>query len=92
MPNTVQKVSLTLFVTILSIGCINLTDFSPVIEKKASPSFDSGKLESIEAVITQARSEKRLPGGVLWIEHRGKSLLQGLWQSQHNPRPFTHPR
>ena len=49
MLNPVQKVSLTLLVTIFSIGCINLTDSSPVIEKQASPSFDSGKLESIEA-------------------------------------------
>ena len=85
MPNTVQKVSFTLFVTIFSIGCINLTDSSPVIEKQASPSFDSGKLESIEAAITQARSEKRLPGGVLWIEHGANHFSKAYGKASSTP-------
>ena len=85
MPDPVQKVSVILCVIIFSLGCINLTDSSPVYEKRASRSFDSEKLESIETVITQARSEKRLPGGVLWLEHGENHFTKAYGKASTTP-------
>ncbi|MBV8519513.1 MAG: DUF1343 domain-containing protein [Acidobacteria bacterium] len=36
-----------------------------------SPSFDAAKLTEIDAAIDDAVAHKRIPGGVLWIEHDG---------------------
>jgi len=37
----------------------------------AESSFRSEKLAEMDAAINQAIAEKRCPGGVLWVEHRG---------------------
>jgi uncharacterized protein YbbC (DUF1343 family)/CubicO group peptidase (beta-lactamase class C family) len=37
------------------------------------PTFRDAKLREVDAAIEQAIAEKRIPGGVLWIEHRGRS-------------------
>ncbi|MES2570799.1 MAG: serine hydrolase domain-containing protein, partial [Verrucomicrobiota bacterium] len=38
---------------------------------KAAPAFHSGKLEQMDEAIHSAIAQHQLPGGVLWIEHRG---------------------
>jgi uncharacterized protein YbbC (DUF1343 family)/CubicO group peptidase (beta-lactamase class C family) len=37
----------------------------------AAPPFRTGKLAEIDAAIEQAIADKRCPGAVLWLEHRG---------------------
>jgi uncharacterized protein YbbC (DUF1343 family)/CubicO group peptidase (beta-lactamase class C family) len=39
----------------------------------ADPAFRPEKLVEMDAAINQAITEKHLPGGVLWVEHRGVS-------------------
>jgi uncharacterized protein YbbC (DUF1343 family)/CubicO group peptidase (beta-lactamase class C family) len=36
--------------------------------------FDDSKLREIDAAIDEAIAAKKLPGGVLWIEHRGETV------------------
>ena len=54
----------------LTSGCIKLPTAPP---QSPSPGevFDLQKLKSIGLVIDKARNEKRLPGGVLWVERNG---------------------
>ncbi|HWX18827.1 MAG TPA: exo-beta-N-acetylmuramidase NamZ domain-containing protein [Candidatus Binatia bacterium] len=39
--------------------------------RAAEPAFRPEKLAEMDAAINQAIAEKRCPGGVLWLEHRG---------------------
>jgi CubicO group peptidase (beta-lactamase class C family) len=42
---------------------------APVSVLQAQAPFDPAKLSEMDAAILQAISEKKLPGGVLWVEH-----------------------
>lgn len=85
MPILVQKIALTFFLTIISIGCINLADTSPVVEKQTPHPFGLRKLEAIEIAITEARKENRLPGGVLWIEHSDNKFTKAYGKASTTP-------
>src|SRR4029453_4236505 len=37
-----------------------------------APAFRAEKLPEVDAAIEQAIAAKKIPGGVLWIEHRGE--------------------
>ncbi len=54
---------------VLWLGACTSTPPSP----KAASVFDPGKLAEMDAAIDSAIAEKKCPGGVLWIEHRGVS-------------------
>ena len=43
---------------------------APPPHTSAAP-FDSAKLAAMDAAINQAIADKKCPGGVLWVEHRG---------------------
>ena len=81
----VQKIALTFFLTVISIGCINLADISPVTAKQTPHPFAPTKLEAIETAITQARKENRLPGGVIWIEHNRVHFTRPYGESSIKP-------
>jgi CubicO group peptidase (beta-lactamase class C family) len=38
-----------------------------------APAFRAEKLREIDAAVDEAIAAKKLPGGVLWIEHRGET-------------------
>ena len=46
--------------------------------KIAATPFYPAKLAEMDAAINQAIADKKCPGGVLWLEHRGVELSQGL--------------
>ncbi|SVD92135.1 uncharacterized protein METZ01_LOCUS444989, partial [marine metagenome] len=81
----VQKIALTFFLTVISIGCINLADISPVNAKQTPHPFAPTKLEAIETAITQARKENRLPGGVIWIEHNDNKFTKAYGKANTTP-------
>ncbi len=43
---------------------------APAAQSSAAP-FDPAKLAAMDAAINQAIADKKCPGGVLWVEHRG---------------------
>ena len=43
---------------------------APPALSNAAP-FDPAKLAAMDAAINQAIGDKKCPGGVLWVEHRG---------------------
>src|ERR1017187_6799202 len=43
---------------------------APPAQTGAAP-FDPAKLAAMDAAINQAIADKKCPGGVLWVEHRG---------------------
>ena len=44
---------------------------SGAAQKNAPPAFYPAKLAEMDEVINQAIADKKCPGGVLWLEHRG---------------------
>jgi CubicO group peptidase (beta-lactamase class C family) len=49
--------------------------------------FDPAKLAQMDAEIGQAIAEHRLPGGVLWLESKGKSYHKAFGQRALLPKP-----
>ncbi|HOS75418.1 MAG TPA: serine hydrolase domain-containing protein, partial [Verrucomicrobiota bacterium] len=52
-----------------------------------APSFDPGKLAEMDAAIEQAIADKKCPGGVLWLEHRGASYHKAYGRRALVPAP-----
>ncbi len=59
----------------------------PGIPVVAAPGFHAAKLAEMDAVITNAIAEKKLPGGVLWLEHRGVVYRKAYGQRAVVPAP-----
>ena len=57
------------------IACIKWPD-APAPPAKLTNTFDLQKLRTIGSAVTKARAEKRLPGGVLWVEHNGVHFME----------------
>src|SRR6266478_10194619 len=58
------------FLVLCSGLCV--CEYPPALRAAPAP-FRPEKLAEMDAVINQAIAEKRCPGGVLWLEHRGAS-------------------
>ncbi|MEO8380405.1 MAG: exo-beta-N-acetylmuramidase NamZ domain-containing protein [Acidobacteriota bacterium] len=56
-----KTIATALFLTVLLTGC-----------GTSSSAFDAARLREVDAAVTQAIGEHRLPGGVLWIERNGQ--------------------
>ncbi len=48
--------------------------------QNATPLFDPAKLAEMDAVIERAIADKKCPGGVLWLEHRGATYHKAYGQ------------
>lgn len=59
----------------------------PGIPVAAAPGFHAAKLAEMDAVITNAIAEGKLPGGVLWLEHRGAVYHKAYGQRALVPAP-----
>ena len=59
----------------------------PPVVVTPPPAFRPEKLAEMDAAINQAIAEKRCPGGVLWLEHHGVGLPQGLRPARRGPAP-----
>lgn len=73
-------------------GCTsNLLRGAPPAPKPADPSFrfNAEKLKELDATIELAIREQRMPGAMLWVEHRG-SVYQKVY-GQRSLEPLTEP-
>lgn len=55
----------------LCLALAGLLLFLGGCQSRHQPAFQQGKLDAAETAIRQAISEKKLPGGVLWVERAG---------------------
>src|ERR1039458_5730901 len=55
---------------------------APSAISNAAP-FDPAKLAAMDAAINQAIVDKKCPGGVLWVEHRGVDRKSTRLNSSH---------
>jgi len=72
-------------------GCVQ----SPIASSqpaKLEDVFDLPKLQSIAGEINKAKEEKRLPGGVLWVERKGVHFTEAYGKASVEPVHFpAHP-
>ena len=66
------------------IACIKWPD-APAPPTKLTNTFDLQKLRTIGSAVTKARAEKRLPGGVLWVEHNGVHFTRAYGKARVEP-------
>ena len=64
--NTIRT-ALTCLLAILLLSCASWPSNSPHVTEV----FDAAKLEQIDATIEKAIADRKIPGGVLWIERNG---------------------
>ncbi|MBG29892.1 MAG: serine hydrolase [Opitutae bacterium] len=57
----------------------------PTESLKPGDVFDLRKLQSIGSAITKAQEEKRLPGGVLWVERNGVHFTKAYGKASMEP-------
>jgi len=75
-------------VFILSLFTVLACIKSPTaLPRSAKPgdTFDLQKLRSIGSAIAEARAEKRLPGGVLWVERNGIHFTKAYGKASMKP-------
>ena len=57
-------------IAVICTSCLSWPEAPPPPQELVR-TFDQGKLNAIGVAIHEARVEKRLPGGVLWLERQG---------------------
>jgi uncharacterized protein YbbC (DUF1343 family)/CubicO group peptidase (beta-lactamase class C family) len=57
--------------TLLGFICWAAVCATPLTSAAAGTAFRPDKLKEMDAAITQAIADKKCPGGVLWVEHKG---------------------
>ena len=76
------------FVLALSLWVFSGCVISPIVPLKSAELedvFDLPKLQSIGDAITKAQEEKRLPGGVLWVERNGVHFTEAYGKASVDP-------
>jgi uncharacterized protein YbbC (DUF1343 family)/CubicO group peptidase (beta-lactamase class C family) len=74
------------------MGCVRRLLFAPVVFFLfVAAGFDSYKLEELDVTVRDAIAEKKLPGGVLLIEHSGEQVVRVYGRRALVPRvePMT---
>ncbi len=80
MPRYVQLVfALGLFTASARINT------APTPSAQSKDTFDPEKLRAISSAITKAQAEKRLPGGVLWVERNGIYFTKAYGKASVEP-------
>ncbi|MGB0587498.1 MAG: serine hydrolase domain-containing protein [Limisphaerales bacterium] len=65
-------------------SCLRWPD-APQPPQELVRTFDQGKLDAIGVAIHEARGEKRLPGGVLWLERQDVSFHRAYGMASTRP-------
>ena len=76
------------FVLALGLWVVSGCMISPIVPLKSAKLedvFDLPKLQSIGSAITKAQEEKRLPGGVLWVERNGVHFAEAYGKASVEP-------
>jgi CubicO group peptidase (beta-lactamase class C family) len=79
-----MRVQLIVATLVLGVSCLQWPD-APPPPKQLADTFDLQKIHAIGAAITEARAEKRLPGGVLWLERNGVHFTEAHGHAQLQP-------
>ena len=79
-----MRVQIIVVTLVFSVSCLQWPDVPPP-PARLDATFDLQKIRAIGAAITEARAEKRLPGGVLWLERNGVHFTKAYGHSQLQP-------
>ncbi|MSR66498.1 MAG: class A beta-lactamase-related serine hydrolase [Pedosphaera sp.] len=77
---------------LLFFNACTVPNVTPIPQPSTSPiQFNSAKLAALDAAIQKAIAEKKLPGGVLWIERNGTTYQKsyGLRSVRPESEPMT---
>ncbi|SVE47119.1 uncharacterized protein METZ01_LOCUS499973, partial [marine metagenome] len=78
------RVQIIVATLVFGASCLQWPD-TPPPPARLTATFDPQKIHAIGAAITEARAEKRLPGGVLWLERNGVHFTEAYGHSQLQP-------
>ena len=84
MPRFLHIFCITASIAVICTSCLRWPD-APQPPQELVRTFDQGKLDAIGVAIHQARGEKRLPGGVLWLERQDVSFHRAYGMASTRP-------
>ena len=84
MPRFLHIFCITASIAVICTSCLRWPD-APQPPQELVRTFDQGKLDAIGVAIHEARVEKRLPGGVLWLERQEVSFHRAYGMASTKP-------
>ena len=84
MPRFLHIFYITASIAVICTSCLRWPD-APQPPQELVRTFDQGKLDAIGVAIHEARGEKRLPGGVLWLERQDVSFHRAYGMASTRP-------
>ena len=84
MPRFLHIFCITASIAVICTSCLRWPD-APQPPQELVRTFDQGKLDAIGVAIHEARGEKRLPGGVLWLERQDVSFHRAYGMASTKP-------
>ena len=84
MPRFLHIFCITASIAVICTSCLRWPD-APQPPQELVRTFDQGKLDAIGVAIHEARGEKRLPGGVLWLERQDVSFHRAYGMASIRP-------
>ena len=81
-----MRVQIIVAMQVFGASCLQWPDAPPPPARLAA-TFDLQKTHAIGAAITEARAQKRLPGGVMWLERNGVHFTEAYGHAQLQPVP-----
>ena len=84
MPRFLHIFCITASIAVICTSCLRWPDV-PQPPQELVRTFDQGKLDAIGVAIHEARVEKRLPGGVLWLERQDVSFHRAYGMASTKP-------
>ena len=84
MPRFLHIFCITASIAVICTSCLRWPD-APQPPQELVCTFDQGKLDAIGVAIHEARGEKRLPGGVLWLERQDVSFHRAYGMASTRP-------
>ena len=84
MPQFLHIFCITASIAVICTSCLRWPE-APQPPQELIRTFDQGKLDAIGVAIHEARVEKRLPGGVLWLERQDVSFHRAYGMASTQP-------
>ena len=84
MPRFLHIFCITASIAVICTSCLRWPD-APQPPQELVRTFEQGKLDAIGVAIHEARGEKRLPGGVLWLERQDVSFHRAYGMASTRP-------
>jgi len=80
-----RYVQIFIALCLFSVSACIKSPTAPAQSAKLRGTFDIQKLRAIGSAITKTQAEKRLPGGVLWVEHNGVHFTEAYGKASAEP-------